>query len=172
MFTVRRRRSNFSSRLRVFFFFFLFHVVFILFFSLFPPADAMEASQMYCDMPPQSAFNFAGYNHSLPPTPPHTEEEPPASAMTATAATTPPPPPRDDCCGGSAAKRPVAAATTATAGGPEGRAAHREPKRPKRETAPSPDIDIVNVAVVRSSSPDVLKPRQEKIWRPYGATDE
>ena len=139
---------------------------------------------MYCDVPPQSAFNFAGYNHSLPPTPPHTEEEPPSSAVTATAATTTTTtPPRDDCCGGgggtASAKRPAATATVATTGpaaattacGPDGRA-HREHKRPKRETAPSPDIDIVNVAVVRSSSPDVLKPRQEKIWRPYGATDE
>lgn len=136
-------------------------------------ADAMEASQMYCDMPPQSAFNFAGYHHGMPLTSPNTEEEPPAVAAMAIAQ-------NDRISGGCASsKRPAAessasaataTATTTAAVTPE--PYHREPKRPKREVAPSPDIDIVNVAVVRSSSPDVLKPRQEKIWRPYGATDE
>lgn len=116
----------------------------------------MEASQMYCDLPPQSAFNFAGYTtHSMPPTPPTTEEEQP-SAYEDTAS--------------APSKRPAASPPTTTLA--EATTSDRPPqgKRPKRE--PSPDIDIVNVAVVRSSSPDVLKPRQEKIWRPYGATDE
>ncbi|VVC43197.1 Acute myeloid leukemia 1 protein (AML1)/Runt,Runt domain,p53-like transcription factor, DNA- [Cinara cedri] len=136
--------------------------------------NAMEASQMYCDMPPlQSAFNFAGYQHSLPPTPPHTEEEP-VTAPPATAV-------RDNNGrSGARPKRPASLSesvttTTAvsTASAPERPTRHplqESCKRPKRESAASPDIDIVNV--VRSSSPDVLKPRQEKIWRPYGATDE
>jgi len=135
----------------------------------------MEASQMYCDLPPQSAFNFAGYNglHGLPPTPPHTEEEP----------TTATPAAQDDCGVPSKRQRQAAesaraaatatAATTATTAGPDDRLRPEPCKRPKRESAPSPDIDIVSVGVVRSSSPEVqLKPRQEKIWRPYGATDE
>ncbi|XP_050434580.1 segmentation protein Runt-like isoform X1 [Adelges cooleyi] len=109
--------------------------------------NAMEASQMYCDLPPQSAFTFAGYNHgSLPPTPPHTEEE----SATPTSLQEDPAVP---------AKRSPAFAGESLE------------KRPKRESTSSPDIDIVNVAV-RSSSPDSLKPRQEKIWRPYGATDD
>ncbi|XP_025199210.1 runt-related transcription factor 3-like [Melanaphis sacchari] len=141
--------------------------------------NAMEASQMYCDLPPQSAFNFAGYNGlpGLPPTPPHTEEDP----------TTAGPAAQDDCGGGiivpskrhrHAAESTRAVATTATATAtttcpPDDRLGSESCKRPKRESAPSPDIDIVSVGVVRSSSPDVqLKPRQEKIWRPYGATDE
>lgn len=153
----------------------------IIFFYLFVcccaiSADAMEASQMYCDVPPlQSAFNFAGYQHSLPPTPPHTEEEQATAATAVTAV-------RDNNGGGGGAhpKRPaslVESATTAAAapaastpGRPARQPPHESRKRLKRESAPSPDIDIVNV--VRSSSPDVLKPRQEKIWRPYGATDE
>lgn len=141
-------------------------------------ADAMEASQMYCDLPPQSAFNFAGYNglHGLPPTPPRTEEDPTAATPAA----------QDDCGGGSVVPtkrqrhatetaRAVAttAAATATTTCPDDRLRSESCKRPKRESAPSPDIDIVSVGVVRSSSPEVqLKPRQEKIWRPYGATDE
>ncbi|XP_050544286.1 segmentation protein Runt-like [Daktulosphaira vitifoliae] len=109
--------------------------------------NAMEASQMYCDLPPQSAFNFAGYTHSsLPPTPPHTEEE---SA---------PPSLKDDHLVVPTKRSPCSVGETME-------------KRPKREVTSSPDIDIVNVAV-RSSSPDSLKPRQEKIWRPYGATDD
>lgn len=156
----------------------------IIFFYLFVcccaiSADAMEASQMYCDVPPlQSAFNFAGYQHSLPPTPPHTEEEQATAATAVTAV-------RDNNGGGGGGggahpKRPaslVESATTAAAapaastpGRPARQPPHESRKRLKRESAPSPDIDIVNV--VRSSSPDVLKPRQEKIWRPYGATDE
>lgn len=170
-------------------------------------ADAMEASQMYCDMPPQSAFNLAaaaaaataGYNHHAslpPPTPPHAEEEPvPAVPLAATvppAALTVPPavltvpsavaavPPaaaaalrQHDMC---PSKRP-AAATMASGVEPQpNRAPREQAKRPKRQEcrAPSPDIDIVNVqaVVVRSFGPDALKPRQEKIWRPYGATDE
>lgn len=137
----------------------------------------MEASQMYCDVPPlQSAFNFAGYQHSLPPTPPHTEEEQATATATVSAV-------RDNdrpAVGGAHLKRPaslVESATTAAAapaasvpGRPARQPLQESRKRLKRESAPSPDIDIVNV--VRSSSPDVLKPRQEKIWRPYGATDE
>lgn len=116
----------------------------------------MEASQMYCDLPPQSAFNFAGYTaHSMPPTPPHTEEE-------ATA--------HEECNGGAPSKRSAAAAAVTDPAASATTSDRAQEKRPKRES--SPDIDIVNVAVVRSSSPDVLKPRQEKIWRPYGATDE
>lgn len=132
---------------------------------------------MYCDMPPQSAFNFAAYNqHSLPPTPPHTEEETAAAAVAAAAAASIP----ASASIAAPSKRPAAATTVATAVNAtvvvpdrhrQAPQAHPEPcKRPRRETAPSPDIDIVNV--VRSSSPDVLKPRQEKIWRPYGAADE
>jgi len=140
-------------------------------------ADAMEASQMYCDLPPQSAFNFAGYNglHGLPPTPPHTEEEPTVATPAAA----------QDDCGVVPSKRQrqaaetaraaatATAATTATTTRPDDRLRPEPCNRPKRESAPSPDIDIVSVGVVRSSSPEVqLKPRQEKIWRPYGATDE
>lgn len=142
----------------------------------------MEASQMYCDVPPlQSAFNFAGYQHSLPPTPPHTEEEP-VTAAAATVATAVAAHNSDHCAvGGVNLKRPaslVESVTTTTTTTPATLAPRRPARHPlqesckrlKRESAPSPDIDIVNV--VRSSSPDVLKPRQEKIWRPYGATDE
>lgn len=146
----------------------------------------MEASQMYCDLPPQSAFNFAGYAglHGLPPTPPHTEEEPMTVATQVA---------QDDCGGASVPfagvpllhKRPLptaepatpvatTTAVAATATRPDDRLRTEPCKRPKRESAPSPEIDIVSVPVVRSSSPDPvqLKPRQEKIWRPYGATDE
>lgn len=162
----------------------------------------MEASQMYCDMPPQSAFNLAaaaaaataGYNHHAslpPPTPPHADEESvPAVPLAVTtvppAVTTVPPavatlPPaaaaasrQHDLC---PSKRPAAATTTASGAEHQpNRAPREQAKRPKRQEcrAPSPDIDIVNVqaVVVRSFGPDALKPRQEKIWRPYGATDE
>lgn len=154
-------------------------------------ADAMEASQMYCDMPPQSAFNLAaaaaaataGYNHHAslpPPTPPHAEEEPvPQLATVPLAAVVPPPPAaavasrQHDLC---PSKRPAAATTASGAEPQPNRAPREQVKRPKRQEcrAPSPDIDIVNVqaVVVRSFGPDALKPRQEKIWRPYGATDE
>lgn len=161
----------------------------------------MEASQMYCDMPPQSAFNLAaaaaaataGYNHHAslpPPTPPHADEEPVPAVPLAVpvvplAVTTVPPAVttvpqaaaasrQHDLC---PSKRPAAATTTASGAEPQpNRAPREQAKRPKRQEcrAPSPDIDIVNVqaVVVRSFGPDALKPRQEKIWRPYGATDE
>lgn len=146
----------------------------------------MEASQMYCDLPPQSAYNFAaaaaaaaaaanpGYNHavSLPPTPPQTEEDQRPTTATAVTTTT-----TTTAAHRAPSKRPAAAAASSCATAPDPQRALREHKRPcRRESRDpcSPEIDIVgdHRAVVRSFSPEALKPRQEKIWRPYGSTDE